>query len=140
MSARTVNTMVDNCLTVSIGMSGKSGRSGRPFCRQNSLSQKQCSSETVLLKQYCSNSVSSTSETGTSRMSGMSGRPFVERTSSFRNKSSETVLLKQFFFSVGGRCVMAGCQTQTEFEPLRSRLFIHFGYIRVLRLSLNADQ
>jgi len=35
---------------------------------------------------------------------------------------------------------MVGCQTQNEVEPVCSRLFIHFRYIRVLRQSLNADQ
>jgi len=67
----------------------------------------------------------------------------------FSTTSSETVLLKQvfwnisseqLFFCIRGRCVMVGCQTQNELEPVRSRLFILFCYIRVLRQSLNADQ
>ena len=121
--ASLLNTIVGYCLTASIGksglsgksgrsgMSGKSGMSGRPsVVRTSSFRTK--SFETVLLKQFFSNSASQTvllkqcffccrirtsGMSGMSGKSGMSGRPFVVRTSSFRTKSSETVLLKQFF-------------------------------------------
>ena len=87
--ASLLNTIVENCLTASFGMSGMSGTSGK------------------------------------SAMSGVSGVSDVSN-SSFRTKSSETFLLKQFFSNSASEIGLHRISASTSANPK----FGHFSQIR----------